>query len=781
MQEKTHLEWALEYLSEGFSVIPLVPQNKNPIIESWEPYMHRLPTEDEVTTWWNQYPDANIGIVTGAVSNLVVVDVDPRNGGDESVKGLMLPATYFVKTGGGGWHYYYRLNGANIPKMKGYLPGIDILGEKAYAVAPPSIHDKTHLPYETVGEIVDIVEAPEWLKSIKKKEEKLWESGIDGAPEGKRNETAASLCGKLFSSLPRELWDTAGWASLKDWNRRNEKPLDEKEIHAVFESIQKKAEESLAQSETKEEAKSSIAKKIIEMILEQEHELIHDKIGTTFIRVRIDDHFETHPIKSTHIRLWVAREFWNRAGKPAKPEYIKQALEVISSMAMFDGQEKTMANRMGEANSAFWYDLCDPKWNTVRIDGEGWKIVANGPSIFRRHKHQLPQTHPVGGGNVSRILDFVNISDEQQRLLIQIYLVTSFVPNIPHPIPVLFGSQGSAKSTFLRVLRRIIDPSSLELLALPTQSEQLVQQLSHHWAPFYDNVTSLPEWLSDALCRAVTGEGHSKRELYSDDDDIIYSFRCCVGLNGINIAAQKADLLDRSILFNLERIPPEKRQAERDFWERFEQTRPAILGGIFDALSKAIIIQKTVVASSLPRMADFTIWGCAVAEALGYSQQEFLSAYYANINRQNEEAINEHPVATTICSLMEGKTSWQGTCTQLLSELEAIADGLKINTRHALWPKAPQALSRRLNEVKTNLETVGISIVIGRGTLRTVTLIRTGNTDNTVDGISKDAIDVNDDIPQPVTLDLIRKHLDPGAVLVEEEPKRSDGNDGIPF
>lgn len=778
MEQKTSLEWALGYLAQGFSVIPLVPKQKRPIIESWEPYMKRLPTEDEIKGWWGQYPDANIGIVTGAVSNLVIVDVDPRNGGDESIKKLDVPVTYFVQTGGGGWHYYYRLNDKVVSKTTNYLPGVDVLGEKAYALAPPS---KTDSQYEPVGEIADITDAPAWLHTIKQKDEKLWEAGINGASEGKRNETAASFTGKLLSDLSKELWETAGWASLKDWNTRNEKPLDERELRSVFESILKKAEESFAQSEDKEEAKSSIAKKIIQMILEQEPELMHDKMGTTFIRIKIDGHFETHPIKSAHVKLWVAREFWNRAGKPAKPEYIKQALEVISSMATFDGEEKTMANRMGESESAFWYDLCDPQWNAVRINGEGWEIIANSPSVFRRHKHQLPQVHPAGNGSVSHVLDFVNISDEQQRLLLQVYLVTSFVPNIPHPIPILFGSQGSAKSTFLRVLRRIIDPSSIELLALPTQSEQLVQQLSHHWAPFYDNVTSLPEWLSDALCRAVTGEGHSKRELYSDDDDVIYSFRCCVGLNGINIAAQKADLLDRSILFNLERIPPEKRQAERTFWERFEQARPLILGGIFDALSKAIVIQKILTLSSLPRMADFTIWGCAAAEALGYSQQEFLSAYRTNIDRQNEEAINEHPVATTIFSFMEGKTSWQGTCTQLLSELETIAGTLKINTRHALWPKAPQALSRRLNEVKTNLDTVGISIVLGRGALRTVTLMRTRNIDNTVEGPNKDAIDANDGIPQPITLELISKHLDPEAVLVEEEPKQSDGNDGIPF
>ena len=783
MEQKTPLEWALAYLAEGFSVIPLVPKQKNPIIDSWEPYMERLPTEDEVKTWWTEHPTANIGIVTGAVSNLVIVDIDPRNGGDASMKQIQLPPTYIVKTGGGGWHCYYRLNGKAIPKMTGYKPGIDILGEKAYALAPPSIHDKTGLPYEQqVGEITDIVEAPAWLDAIKQKNEKLWESGINGAPEGKRNETAASLCGKLFSSLPQELWETSGWASVKDWNARNEKPLPEGELRAVFESILKKAEASQTDDGETNGKKGSIAKQIIDMILEQSPELLHDDIGTTFMRVQINGHYETHPIHSSYIKKWAGREFWNLTQKPARSEHVKQALDILSGMAMFDGERKTLANRIAETDSTLWYDLCDTKWRAVRINENGWEVVNSPPAIFRRYKHQKSQVIPSADGELSRILEFVNISDEQQRLLFQVYIVTCFVPSIPHPIPVLYGSQGSAKSTFLRVMRRIIDPSSVELLALPTQSEQLIQQLSHHWAPFYDNVTTLPEWLSDALCRAVTGEGHSKRELYSDDDDVIYSFRCCVGLNGINIAAQKADLLDRSILFNLERIPPEKRQSERAFWERFEEARPAIIGGVFNTLVKAMAIQKTVELTTLPRMADFTVWGCAIAQALGYSQEAFLAAYYANINRQNEEAIHEHPVATTICLLMKEQTLWEGTSTQLLGELETVADDQKINTKHPLWPKAPQALSRRLNEVKTNLDAVGVSITVARGTERKITITRTGIVEGVVAG--NDEIDGNDGISgeaRSMTLESIQATIDPNAVLVEHESNRSDGNDGIPF
>ena len=105
-----------------------------------------------------------------------------------------------------------------------------------------------------------------------------------------------------------------------------------------------------------------------------------------------------------------------------------------------------------------------------------------------------------------------------------------------------------------------------------------MQQLSHHWAAYYDNLERLPNWVSDILCRAVTGEGFSKRVLYSDDDDVIYQYRRCIGLNGINVAAHRADLLERSLLLELEAIPPGKRKPENELWTEFEKARPLLFG-----------------------------------------------------------------------------------------------------------------------------------------------------------------------------------------------------------
>ena len=95
---------------------------------------------------------------------------------------------------------------------------------------------------------------------------------------------------------------------------------------------------------------------------------------------------------------------------------------------------------------------------------------------------------------------------------------------------------------------------------------------------------------------------------------------------------------------------------------------------------------------------------------MGYKDSEFIDAFDQNIQVQVEEAISANSIATAIVKFMENRDNWEGTATDLLAELETVAAELKINTNQKSWPKAPNTLSRRLNEVKTNLREIGITI-----------------------------------------------------------------------
>lgn len=476
--------------------------------------------------------------------------------------------------------------------------------------------------------------------------------------------------------------------------------------------------DSIDESDTGDESgtgkQESQASRLVNMVIERGVELFHDEVGDTFAHVPIGDHREVWPCECTTFKHWMTRLFWESEGKVLSTEALRGALNILQAKARFEGKEYKLHNRVARYDGAIWYDLADRGWRAVKVTARGWEIVEQPPILFRRYAHQQPQPEPVRGGDLHRLLDFLNIGGWGQCLLLLVYVVTACVPEIPHPIPILYGQQGSAKTTLLRMLRKIIDPSVTAVLSFPRDAVELVQQLSHHWAPFYDNVTNLSGSTSDMLCRAVTGEGYSKRQLYSNDDDVIYLFRRCVALNGINVAVHKPDLLDRCILIGLEKIEKSARKPEKKIWEEFEKARPQLLGAVFDLLSQAMAYRDSIHLPELPRMADFALWGCAVTRALGYSQEDFLTAYDLNASTRNEEALQASPVGTMVMELMDGRLEWEGTLSELLTKLEELAESKCVDTKCRSWPKAAHVLRSRLNEVLPNLAEIGIEVTFHR-------------------------------------------------------------------
>jgi len=546
--------------------------------------------------------------------------------------------------------------------------------------------------------------------SVGQRPAKRWALSLSGVAQGGRNNAAAAVAGKLLAQLDKALWETAGWNGLKEWNGRNAPPLAESELRAVFESIagREHAKRRAAATADKDEAGRAQADKLVDLASAERAVFFLDQLAVAQTSVPVGEHRETWRVRSKMTRMWLSSLLWRAEGRAPSTNALTAALTVLEGQAFFGGQRFALHNRVAWHDGTLWYDLTNERWEAVRVTSDGWEVVKNPPILFHRHTHVEPQLVPKTGGDPRALLRFVNVTDTHQQVLLLVYLVSCFLPDIPHPVALLYGPHGSAKTTLARMLRCLIDPSTAQVIALPPTLTSLVQHLSHHWYASFDNVSDLPEWASDALCRAVTGAGFSKRELYTDDEDVLYAFRRCVGLNGINVSARKADLLDRSLLFRLGRLPAESRRSERALWAEFEAARPAILGGIFDALSAALRLHPGRELPASPRMADFAEWGNAITEALGFPSEEFHAAYQANQREQHEEAISENVVAWVLMAFMDDRPVWEGSPAELLRSLTALADRDRINTRSAAWPALPNSLMRRLNEARANLAEVGI-------------------------------------------------------------------------
>ncbi|MCW4019181.1 MAG: hypothetical protein NWF00_10985 [Candidatus Bathyarchaeota archaeon] len=448
----------------------------------------------------------------------------------------------------------------------------------------------------------------------------------------------------------------------------------------------------------------------------------------------------TFPLSSSHFKNWLALLMWKKEQKTPGSEGLNSALNVLKGKAVLEGKEHQLYNRVAPAPDGFWLDMADDTWRAIHITAQGWEIVENPPILFKRYSHQKPIAEPSemteteAAQKALRFLDFVNINpqDDSTKLALLITVISYFIPLIAHPAIVAHGPQGTAKSYLFKVIRRIVDPSSLELLPLSRDSKELIQNLDHHYCAMFDNVSYLTGEASDTLCRAVTGGGNSKRELFTNNEDIIYNFKRCIGLNGINIAAQRGDLLDRSLLVALVKIITRKTEAELD--AELTQVLPEILGAFLTILSAAIRIKVDMPKpSKYFRLADWTEWSCAIALALGRKQDDFIEAYTGKVQLQNEEALNASPLALALLSYCKkyintpinlSRPKWQGTATELLKALEshAILNGI-IDTqskKKSNFPTAPNALSRAINRVTDALAAVGCIVETKEGTPRRV-------------------------------------------------------------
>jgi len=540
----------------------------------------------------------------------------------------------------------------------------------------------------------------------------------DNDSPGKRHaaQVAQSLDGTARSIKVVELPGLKQKEDVTDWLQRYGHTVEELKALVERAPVWTPSVEE-PQEAAQPENKSSKTVQIVDLILRSGVELFHDERGEPYAVVKLDVGRRIVPVRSEAFRSWVAGLTWKKTQYAPSREVLGSALEVVSAKAWFESPEHKLHVRVAWHENAIWIDLDGRR--AVRVTPPGWEIVKEPPILFRSFPQQRPMAEPAKNGDIQRVLDFVNLRDEGDKLLLLCYLVAASVPDIPICALIVHGVQGSAKTTLLKVIKRLLDPAGCEIHGGVKNPQELAQAAFRNRVLFFDNLTHVPDWLSDGLCCAVTGAGYEKRALYTNEDSVFFEYKRVVGLNGINLVADRADLLDRSIILSLEAVAPDERRKESDFWTEFERARPAILGGMLDALSAAMKIRPGLSLPVLPRMADFAEWGAAAAVALGRTADEFITAYHRNVGRQNEAAIEASPVAQAVLVFMENKTYWSGTSSELLDELTRIAERNRLDTRSRQWAQIPAWLTRRLKEVRPNLLAMGIAVEIG---VRKITL-----------------------------------------------------------
>lgn len=707
----------------GFSILPSGggKSGKAPLVK-WKAWQDKVPDEQQLRSWHQRYKPSLWGIVTN--SKVAVIDADTSRIQEQLKDESGDPHVYTPR----GAHWYIDTVGHPLKTQAGILPGVDvrgvggfvnIIGKNPKAGGEYTIH---RLP--SPENLISYDELPEFILNALDGNEPTPEA-VSGEElstlilEGQRNDhltsKGGSMCRAGFGQSAIEA------ALLKENAERCQPPLEEKEVRGIARSV---AQYEPAQVGDKDKKRLAAATQLLE--LAKDIELFHTPDKTPYTVIKQDNHTETWPLESRTVKDYLARCYFKTSGSAPSSQAIQNALNVLRGRALFDGCEKPVYTRIAECDGKIYLDLCNSVWEVVEITVQGWEVIQSPPVYFVRSRGMAALPAPQKGRKVGALRDLLNVASTDWPLLLG-WLIGVLMPSGPYPVLVLTGEQGSAKSTVARMIRSLVDPSTIPLRSLPREERDLAISAGNSWIIAFDNVSYLMPWLSDAICRLATGGGFATRELYANAEETLFTATRPVILNGIGDIATRSDLLDRAIIIVLPTIPNEKRRTEVDMRKEFEIVRPMVLASLLNAVSLALKDVDSVMLDDMPRLADFAKWVVAAIPALGVAPNDFLDAYRGNIQDINELALESTPVARAIMILaseIPDGGEWVGTTTELLDKLSF--DVGETAERRKDWPKGARALGTILRRLAPNFRAVGIDIMWDRGSGERLIYIRKG-------------------------------------------------------
>ncbi|MCX4682632.1 ATP-binding protein [Streptomyces sp. NBC_01433] len=434
------------------------------------------------------------------------------------------------------------------------------------------------------------------------------------------------------------------------------------------------------------------------------------------------------------LRAELARTYYGLHGKAASSSALADAMLAIEGRAQAEDPvplHLRVAPLGKRPEHGFLLDLGRADGLVVTVTPEKWSVgpAAPGQPLFRRSQLTQPLPIPKGGGSLKELRGLLNVTDQSWPLLVS-WLVAGLVPGIPHPLLFLSGEQGTAKSTATKMLVQLLDPSAAPARSTPKDPDDWSTAAVGSWVVGLDNLSRIPEWLSDAMCRAATGDANVKRTLYSDSDVTVQEFRRVLIVNGIDVGTLRGDLADRMIPVHLHRIT--QRRTETALWEAYDEAQPRIVGALLDLLVRTLQELPAVREKAdngeipLPRMADYGLIMAALDKVSGSMTSSILNDYLQQRTELAEEVVESNQVATTLLNLMKrqpptgegGAHEWEGTTAELLDTLTHEA-----GITNDKWPRTPGALSGRINRVASDLDKLGVDITRQKsGSKRSITI-----------------------------------------------------------
>jgi hypothetical protein len=412
-------------------------------------------------------------------------------------------------------------------------------------------------------------------------------------------------------------------------------------------------------------------------------------------------------------RDFISSEFFRSKGDPLTANQIDEIVNIHRAHAG-EAEEKQVYIRSASPDGYISYlDLNDGKNTIIEIDANGWRVSVNAPILFVRPVNMESLPIPLQYGSVEPLKEIFNIerSDDFSVIIAALCYILRGRPRDrgSYPIIVATGIEGSAKTTFMKIIKKIIDPGTPETRTPSNDTRDLFIAASNGLVLSLDNISYINREMYDALCSLTTGGGFARKKNYSDDEEQIFDLCRPVLLNGISFD-KAPDLLSRSIIIELSPIPQEERKTESEIWSIVEMNKASILGGLLSILSNAIREDDKMCNErfNLPRLADFGRFSVALERGNAWEVGKITSSLKETYHSALHENAEGNPIIPIIINLIDQNGTWSGCSTDLLKAINS--KGTEADKKLLIWPKTAQKLGILLKKNHNVFYSKGIQI-----------------------------------------------------------------------
>lgn len=701
---------APKYWEKNLPVVPV--EGKAPLLPGWPGLLGGQPNEAKQAELIEKHADKGIGLLLGVEFAigwiLLALDVDDDRLWNFVLRLLGLNraerrAILSGKRGKKGGTLFVRaaksLKSTTVKGTNG-LGNIDVLGAGRFTVMPPSVHPDTGKAYVLEGTDileVDFADLPEFTAHLLNSMRVTM--GSEHAAvlvSGKATHDAGvALTAMLVQAgaTDEEITDIIEGLLPEGYTGNS---LDE--LPEWIESARKKGfDEPKGEGGTLTEA-------LVALALASPMELFNDGNGNAYATLPHLGESVAVRVDSSSFLLWLRYLAHTLLGRPVSTGPLKEATATLEAIALFDHGSLPVHVRVAGDAEMVVIDFGGENGEVVQINSDGWRVQPSSEFKFVRGSGFRPLSRPVPDGDLRVLQSFLGL-DEQNYLLLLAFLINALRPNGPYFILLVEGEQGSGKSFFCEVIKRILDPNMAVRLRLPDKPQDLMIQAKEYRLLNFDNASGMSGEMSDALCSLATGGGIAVRKLYSDGDLYVMNYSRPFVINGIGGYANRPDLMERGIPIRLSPMPDGGRKTEVELFEEFDRLLPGILGGLYSAVSSALRSFETVEPPRHLRMADAARWIRASETGLGEEPDAVIDAIATAQRDFVVDRINEDPLVVRLRSIAQRRT-FEGYIGDLFAE---VIEEVGFNLGRSL-PKSPSHLSNQLRRMRPAMVQAGVLV-----------------------------------------------------------------------